>query len=119
MSMRPPGPGQWRRNPRAPTRQSARRRAISGFVSLPRIDDMIRRRPSEVAGGERSVSDLPAISLFSGAGGLDLGVERAGYRILTSVEYDRDSCETLRLNFPHSRVIERDLRLVTTKEILG
>jgi DNA (cytosine-5)-methyltransferase 1 len=79
---------------------------------------MIRRRPSDVAGGERSVSDLPAISLFSGAGGLDLGVERAGYRILTSVEYDRDSCETLRLNFPHSRVIERDLRLVPTKEIL-
>jgi len=65
------------------------------------------------------VSDLPAISLFSGAGGLDLGVERAGYRILASVEYDRDSCETLRRNFPHSTVIERDLRLVRTDEILA
>jgi DNA (cytosine-5)-methyltransferase 1 len=69
---------------------------------------MMRRRPSDDAGGECSVSDLPAISLFSGAGGLDLGVERAGYRILTSVEYNRDSCETLR----------RDLRAVPTKEIL-
>src|SRR5262249_61705466 len=79
---------------------------------------MSRRRPSDDAGGECNVSDLPAISLFSGAGGLDLGVERAGYRILTSVEYDRDSCETLRLNFPHSDVIERDVRLVPTREIL-
>lgn len=79
---------------------------------------MIRRRPAVEAGGERSVSDLPAISLFSGAGGLDLGVERAGYRILASVEYDRDSCATLHINFPRTAVIEADLRLVPTDEIL-
>jgi DNA (cytosine-5)-methyltransferase 1 len=80
---------------------------------------MIRRRPSDDAGGERRVSGLPAISLFSGAGGLDLGVERAGYRILSAVEYDSDSCETLRRNFPETAVIERDLRLVPTAEILS
>lgn len=64
------------------------------------------------------MSGLPAISLFSGAGGLDLGVERAGFDILASVEYDRDACETLRQNFPRTAVIERDLRLVPTAEIL-
>jgi len=79
---------------------------------------MMRRRPSDEAGGDLSVSGLPAISLFSGAGGLDLGVERAGYSILAAVEYDRDSCETLRRNFPSTEVIERDLRLVSTREIL-
>ena len=70
-------------------RQSALRSSRSGFVSVPRIAAMIRRRPGDEAGGERSVSELPAISLFSGAGGLDLGVERAGYAIRASVEYRR------------------------------
>jgi DNA (cytosine-5)-methyltransferase 1 len=80
--------------------------------------DMIRRLPSDEAGGERSVSDLPAISLFSGAGGLDFGVERAGYRILSSVEWDGDSAETLRANFPGNEVIHADLRKVPTRTIL-
>ncbi len=40
------------------------------------------------------MSEFPAISLFSGAGGLDLGIERAGYMVRTSVEYDRDSAAT-------------------------
>lgn len=62
--------------------------------------------------------ELPAISLFSGAGGLDLGVERAGYRITVALDYDRDSCKTLRANFSHSRVLEGDIRRFTTKAIL-
>lgn len=80
---------------------------------------MIRRRPSDEAGGERSVSELRAISLFSGAGGLDLGVERAGYRITVSVDHDRDSCETVRANFPGAAVLHGDIRRFTTEEILA
>jgi DNA (cytosine-5)-methyltransferase 1 len=79
---------------------------------------MIRRLPSDDAGGERNVSDLPAISLFSGAGGLDLGVERAGYRVLSALEYDADSAATLRANFPDAHVLERDIRTVDTRELL-
>ncbi len=41
---------------------------------------------------------LKTISLFSGAGGLDVGAERAGANIFLCVENDRDSAETLRLN---------------------
>jgi DNA (cytosine-5)-methyltransferase 1 len=79
---------------------------------------MIRRRPSLDAGGERSVSELAAISLFSGAGGLDLGVERAGYRVLAALEYDADAAATLRANFPRTQVLERDIRAVETSELL-
>lgn len=64
------------------------------------------------------MSELSAISLFSGAGGLDLGVERAGYRVLAAVEYDADAAATLRANFPHSEVLERDIRTVETRELL-
>jgi DNA (cytosine-5)-methyltransferase 1 len=37
------------------------------------------------------------ISLFSGAGGLDLGLEGAGWEILAQVEMDEDSVQTLRM----------------------
>jgi DNA (cytosine-5)-methyltransferase 1 len=42
-----------------------------------------------------------AISLFSGAGGLDLGVERAGFRVAAAVEADADAdaADTLEKNF--------------------
>lgn len=39
-----------------------------------------------------------ALCLFSGAGGDTCGVRRAGYRIATCVERDRDACATLRTN---------------------
>jgi DNA (cytosine-5)-methyltransferase 1 len=64
------------------------------------------------------VSDLGAISLFSGAGGLNLGVERAGYGVLTALEYDADTAATLRANFPKTQVLERDIRSVETRELL-
>jgi DNA (cytosine-5)-methyltransferase 1 len=64
------------------------------------------------------VSERPAISLFSGAGGLDLGAERAGYAIKASVEYERDAAETLRANFPHSEILERDIKTLPAEEIL-
>ena len=79
---------------------------------------MIRARPGLDAGGERSVSDLPAISLFSGAGGLDLGAERAGYAIKASVEYERDAAATLRANFPRSTVLEQNIKTLPAEEVL-
>jgi len=58
------------------------------------------------------------ISLFTGAGGLDLGFEQAGYEIRVCVENDPVTCKTLRRNRPHWKIIEKDIRFVTTEEIL-
>jgi DNA (cytosine-5)-methyltransferase 1 len=41
---------------------------------------------------------MHSIELFSGAGGLALGVHHAGFTHLATVELDPNSCETLRLN---------------------
>jgi DNA (cytosine-5)-methyltransferase 1 len=62
-----------------------------------------------------------AISLFSGAGGLDLGAERAGYQVRAAVELDRDAAATMEKNFTHlvSPVIQKDILKIPTEEILA
>ncbi len=61
-----------------------------------------------------------AISLFSGAGGLDLGAEQAGYSVRAAVEHDRDAATTMEKNFPDmaSPVIRADILDTPTREIL-
>lgn len=44
--------------------------------------------------------DLPVISLFTGCGGMEIGLERAGFRTAACVEIDKDCRETLALNRP-------------------
>jgi DNA (cytosine-5)-methyltransferase 1 len=58
------------------------------------------------------------LSLFSGAGGLDYGLEAAGFRTAVTLEMDRDSCATMRASRPDWRVIERDIIEVPTEEML-
>lgn len=61
-----------------------------------------------------------AISLFSGAGGMDLGAERAGYEVRAAVERDRDAAATMEKNFSHlaAPVIIKDILQTPTAEIL-
>jgi DNA (cytosine-5)-methyltransferase 1 len=58
------------------------------------------------------------ISLFSGAGGMDIGFREAGFEIVVAVEQDPSCCNTLRLNCPSLKVIEGDINQIATKEIL-
>lgn len=48
---------------------------------------------------------IPAISFFSGAGGLDIGFDYAGFKNLASVEINELFCDTLRLNYPDHLVV--------------
>lgn len=58
---------------------------------------------------------LKVISLYTGAGGLDLGLEAAGFEPLACVEMDREAVETLRLNRKRWPVIHARLTPVGTK----
>jgi DNA (cytosine-5)-methyltransferase 1 len=53
---------------------------------------------------------MTLISLFSGAGGLDRGFHRAGFRTVVANEFDPKICPTFRANFPNVNLIEGDIR---------
>lgn len=56
--------------------------------------------------------DVTAIELFAGAGGLALGLEKAGIKTVEHVEFDKACCETLRTNRPNWNVICDDIHNV-------
>ena len=71
------------------------------------IGDIIAiERPKVV---ERKKVDYSTIELFAGAGGLALGVEKAGFHTIGLVEFDKDAAATLRLNRPNWRVLQEDI----------
>jgi DNA (cytosine-5)-methyltransferase 1 len=55
---------------------------------------------------------MRSVELFSGAGGLALGLEKAGFESVAHIEKNQDACATLRLNRPKWNVIEDDIQKV-------
>lgn len=60
---------------------------------------------------------LNLISLFSGAGGLDLGFHKAGFITVVANEIDKKICPTFRANFPDVRLIEGDIRKIKSEDL--
>ena len=53
--------------------------------------------------------NFSAIELFAGAGGLALGISKAGFKTLGLIELNKDAADTLKLNRPDWRVINDDI----------
>jgi DNA (cytosine-5)-methyltransferase 1 len=58
-----------------------------------------------------------AVDLYSGAGGLSLGLEQAGFKVAAAAEFDPIHALTHRFNFPSTPVIARDLGAASVQEI--
>lgn len=54
--------------------------------------------------------EYKVLELFAGAGGLAIGMEKAGLKCIALNEIDRYACQTLRQNRPNWNVFEGDIR---------
>lgn len=59
------------------------------------------------------------VELFAGAGGLALGMSKAGFHPLLLNEIDHDACATLKMNRPDWNVLEEDIRKISFQEYRG
>lgn len=60
---------------------------------------------------------MKLVSLFTGAGGLDLGFEKAGFKVIWANEFDRSIWETFEKNFPNSLLDKRSVIDVPSSDI--
>ena len=88
--------------------QQERRQKTSGVDALHRSESAVRR------GGRWPT----AIDLFSGVGGLSLGLRQARFRVAAALDVSSLATESYRMNFPRVPLIRRDIRTVTGSELL-
>jgi len=78
---------------------------------------------------EKLSPTIPAVSFFSGAGGLNIGFEYAGFDNIVSIECNEIFCNTLRKNYPNKIIVgppyhsgdvrEREVLESILKDIIG
>jgi DNA (cytosine-5)-methyltransferase 1 len=63
-------------------------------------------------------SKIQTIGFFSGAGGLDIGSQLAGAKVISSLDFDRDSVATMKANeyFAHSAHFHKDIKEMYAKD---
>ncbi len=66
---------------------------------------------------KNSNKKINMVSLFSGAGGMDLGFENQSFKNVFSVEFDNVFASTYINNFPKNKLFIRDIKSFTNEEI--
>lgn len=83
---------------------------------------MVQRVLKPLKMTERIATSRPkkptAISLFSGAGGMDAGFDMAGFDVRVAIEVDPSCCDTLRHNLRNTKILNRDIKEISAAEIL-
>lgn len=60
--------------------------------------------------------EYTSIELFAGAGGMALGMEKAGIKHVLLNEFEKNACNTLRFNRPKWNILEDDIQNVDFSE---
>ena len=59
------------------------------------------------------------ISIYSGGGGLDLGFHKAGFNLVYSTDFWEPACNTLKINFPKTKIDCDDIRNIKFNKIVS
>ena len=88
------------------------------LMSVPEVEEMINSHwEDEMA--TKPLKEYTSFELFAGAGGLALGMSKAGFRHILLNEIDHDACMTLRENHPEWHVAESDIHRLNFKRYYG
>src|SRR6056297_1950591 len=60
---------------------------------------------------------MKLVSLFSGAGGLDLGFKLAGFNVIWANDVDKATWDTFEYNFPKTKLDKRSITNIPSSEI--
>lgn len=60
-----------------------------------------------------------AVDLFSGGGGLTLGMMRAGFDVVAAVEVDKSACATYGANHHDVSTLQADIRTLDQQDVVG
>lgn len=91
---------------------------LDELSSFPEINSMMNSKWKE----ELEVTparDFTSVELFAGAGGLAVGMAKAGFKHILLNEIDHWACETLRHNRPDWNVVENDIHEIDFTPLNG
>jgi DNA (cytosine-5)-methyltransferase 1 len=93
--------------------------ALPGFGAIPDPSPLSARRASasNAEEGGDTARMLQVWSLFTGAGGLDLGMSKQGLHARVAVEKEPVYCDTLRYNLPSAKILHADVSALRTDDL--
>lgn len=86
--------------------------ALNQFLNPP-------QKPSNILPGVARMGGLAVAELFCGAGGLALGLSRAGLKTTLATDWDKDCIETITRNAPHWNPTQSDISVLNLKQLKG
>ena len=88
---------------------------VKDLVCIPEIKEMIETNWYDEM-KITPIREYTSVELFAGAGGLALGMSKAGFKHILLNEYDHEACNTLRKNRPDWNVVEADIHTLDFSE---
>lgn len=91
---------------------------VKDICNVPEIESMLKTKWYREL-DSTPLREYTSVELFAGAGGLALGLEKAGFKHILLNEYDHNACETLRTNRPQWNIVESDIHDLDFRSYAG
>ena len=98
--------------------QGIRGYMMENLMDIPEVAEMVNNHWDEEM-ATKPLRDYTSVELFAGAGGLALGMAKAGFKHVLLNEFNASACKTLRKNRPDWNVIEGDVHDVDFTPLKG